>query len=209
MYCKICGFYSKNYHSLSLHIRRFHNITSREYYDMYERINNNGFCENCKKQTKFKQLGRGYNKFCGQSCSAIYFNLKRGKKKSPCQSCGSPIIKRNSTLFCSNKCFQIFRFTTRLNLWLNGEFKPDNRVIRKFLITLYGNKCSECGTLKWCGKDLILEVEHKNGNGDDTLPANVCLICPNCHSQTSTYKGKNFGKGRYKRRQRFLEGKSY
>ena len=38
---------------------------------------------------------------------------------------------------------------------------------------------------------------------------NIELLCPNCHAQTPTYKGKNKGNGRYSRKLRYQEGKSY
>jgi hypothetical protein len=53
------------------------------------------------------------------------------------------------------------------------------------------------------------ELEHKDGNSENNDPENLEWICPNCHSQTDTYKGKNFGNGRHKRKLRYQEGKSY
>ena len=56
---------------------------------------------------------------------------------------------------------------------------------------------------------IVLELEHIDGNSDNNDLKNVCLICPNCHSQTDTYKGKNVGQGRHYRRVRYAEGKSF
>ena len=61
----------------------------------------------------------------------------------------------------------------------------------------------------WNKKPIPLEVEHNDGNSDNNLMKNLSLICPNCHAQTPTYKGKNKGHGRYSRRLRYQEGKSY
>ena len=58
-------------------------------------------------------------------------------------------------------------------------------------------------------KKIVFELEHKDGNSENNQPENLCLICPNCHSQTDTYKNRNKGNGRFKRRQRYAEGKSY
>ena len=54
-----------------------------------------------------------------------------------------------------------------------------------------------------------MELEHKDGNSSNNSLDNVCLLCPNCHSQTDTYKNKNKGNGRHYRRLRYSEGKSY
>jgi len=72
-----------------------------------------------------------------------------------------------------------------------------------------GYKCDVCSLSSWNGKEVVLEVEHRDGNSENCSPDNVCLICPNCHSQTKTYKGKNRGNGRHYRRMRYAEGKSY
>lgn len=53
------------------------------------------------------------------------------------------------------------------------------------------DKCSECGIEKWNGKDISLHLDHINGINDDNRISNLRLLCPNCHSQTPTYAGKN------------------
>ncbi len=37
----------------------------------------------------------------------------------------------------------------------------------------------------------MLEVDHVDGNPDNHLPTNLRLLCPNCHSQTPTFRKKN------------------
>lgn len=56
-------------------------------------------------------------------------------------------------------------------------------------------KCSECGnTGEWNNRPLVLQLEHRNGKHDDHRLSNLCFLCPNCHSQTDTYAGKNADK---------------
>jgi Zn finger protein HypA/HybF involved in hydrogenase expression len=56
-------------------------------------------------------------------------------------------------------------------------------------------KCNECGITDWNGKDIILEIDHINGDNTDNRIENLRYLCPNCHSQTSTYKGRNINSG--------------
>ena len=59
------------------------------------------------------------------------------------------------------------------------------------------------------GKPIGLILDHIDGNSDNNSPNNLQLVCGNCDMQLPTYKGKNLGKGRYYRRIRYAEGKSY
>ena len=51
--------------------------------------------------------------------------------------------------------------------------------------------CLECGIADWLGKELVLQIDHVNGVKHDWRIENLRLLCPNCHSQTPTYGGRN------------------
>ena len=44
---------------------------------------------------------------------------------------------------------------------------------------------------EWLGKPITLEVHHKDGNHQNNELENLQLLCPNCHSYTDNWRGKN------------------
>jgi hypothetical protein len=70
--------------------------------------------------------------------------------------------------------------------------------IRKYLFAKYDNKCCRCSWKeknKTTGK-IPLEVNHKDGNHRNNKEGNLELLCPNCHSLTSSFRSLNKGSGR-------------
>lgn len=47
-----------------------------------------------------------------------------------------------------------------------------------------------CGINSWLGNPLTLELDHINGVRTDNRRENLRVLCPNCHSQTPTYRRK-------------------
>ena len=53
------------------------------------------------------------------------------------------------------------------------------------------NRCEICGIDSWNGKELQLELHHVDGNRNNHSLDNLMLLCPNCHSQTDTFRARN------------------
>jgi hypothetical protein len=64
--------------------------------------------------------------------------------------------------------------------------KPET--IKKRLIGERGYKCENCNLSVWLNKPICLELEHISGNRLDNTRENLKLLCPNCHSQTPTWR---------------------
>jgi 5-methylcytosine-specific restriction endonuclease McrA len=107
-------------------------------------------------------------------------------------------------------CQNNYQHGQRIFKWLHEGEKIDIRVIKRYLRETREYKCVECGISdSYNNKPITLELEHIDGNSDNNNLENLCWLCPNCHSQTSTYKAKNKGNGRAFRMKRYHEGKSY
>ncbi len=76
---------------------------------------------------------------------------------------------------------------------LKENCKHQRTVLRRYVIknNLIPYKCAICGCTKWQGRTLSLELDHINGINDDNRLENLRFLCPNCHSQTSTYGSRN------------------
>lgn len=161
-------------------------------------------CKNCKKDFHIKN--KETKLFCSKSCSASFNNKTRiYKNKSNyehfCECCGNFITGReNRNLkFCSDYCRKNNNYISYIKSWKDGfqngivgeyQISP---YIRKYLFEKHNNKCSIChwGEINTYSGKIPLEVEHIDGNFENNLEDNLTLLCPNCHSLTSTYKSLN------------------
>ncbi len=74
----------------------------------------------------------------------------------------------------------------------NSTYTNSDRLRRRLLKEgMLEEKCDECGLYEWRGQRLPLELEHKNGDNRDHRIGNLRVLCPNCHSQTPTWRGRN------------------
>ena len=78
---------------------------------------------------------------------------------------------------------ETFAVNTRRN---RGHLKQ-----RLLHLGLKQNCCERCGISEWQGEPLSVALHHINGDRLDNRLENLELLCPNCHSQTDTYSGRN------------------
>jgi transposase-like protein len=114
-----------------------------------------------------------------------------------------------------NECMRRFGFSR--NAWADavkrGRIEPRPRRIPTKLMLVNGSgynryhlkarllteglklaECERCGVKEWEGEPLAFELHHINGDGRDNRLENLQLLCPNCHSQTDTWGGRNKGR---------------
>ena len=77
---------------------------------------------------------------------------------------------------------------------LNGKYSqyPTGKLKKRLIDAgLKKNICEICNVDKWNGKQLTMHLDHIDGNRYNHNLENLRILCPNCHSQTDTYSGKN------------------
>jgi rubredoxin len=126
-------------------------------------------------------------------------------KERVCPQCGNTKRMHSDQVFCSHTCGNLSKRTEKIKLWLEGSDVLTTRGktgtrhwIRDYLLEECGYKCSKCGWGEinpYTGK-IPLELEHIDGDFTNNTKDNLEILCPNCHSLTSTYKGANKKAGR-------------
>jgi hypothetical protein len=163
-------------------------------------------CEHCEKEFRTKSAKR----FCSRRCS----NQHR-RRFASCLQCGNNFSGRKKT-FCNFKCQYDYEHQKFIEDWKAGKLSGNvnggrgqvSQHVRQYLREKYSNKCTRCG---WHETNPVtqlvpLTVEHIDGNSENSVEHNLDLICPNCHSLTSTYGSLNRGNGRKLRHSKVAPG---
>lgn len=149
------------------------------------------YCENCS----IEHTGDyGSGRFCSCKCARGFstkanrqdINLKVSKslsgRKQPIDRVS--VEKRKEATEKSK-----ITWTTKI---LESDFNDlSYESKRKRIIIEQKNCCNHCSISEWKNKPITLEIDHINGINDDNRRENLEAICPNCHSVTDTWRGRN------------------
>ncbi len=182
-------------------------------------------CENCDKQTD-EESKRFCTIRCARSFATKASRLERNKKiadslrgkssksreptihKFFCQYCSTGYAKKTSlgghVVHCSlnpNMILKESKWDKERELLLSLDYGqvPDSLKKEKIFRDQKGC-CNRCSLSEWLGEKITLEIEHKDGDHYNNSRENVELLCPNCHSLTDTWRGRNKTKSRSSKR---------
>lgn len=166
-------------------------------------------CEWCDKDID-GSFGSG--RFCDRSCSTRFSSNVNRKEKN--RKIASTLrvhpefvkCRKCEVLFVPGKTGGAVHCETHMQYNRNNKNPSFDRIKtdasrREYLKRERGHKCEVCKRKSWMKKKIPLELDHIDGDCRNNIKENLRLICPNCHAQTDTYKGKNVGRVKDSKRQ--------
>ena len=151
----------------------------------------------CEKQAKYK-LKNG--KYCcsknANQCSEQRLKNSKGLKKAYSEGRKQTPFTFDDRIKAGNVKYRKW-IKENINTTLCENSTASNDTVKRLLVklNLMSIVCKVCGTKNWQGKPIVLELDHINGINNDNRLHNLRLLCPNCHSQTETFRGRGINKG--------------
>ncbi len=150
-------------------------------------------CEKCKKE---HDGSFGSGRFCSKNCA-----FKREYERKKGSSSWINVLKEKDLVKYIQYCEKqredgiISHIKQSIKLKETYDKKPWGELgkdaKRRRVLDEQKHKCNVCGLSEWRGQKLTLEIEHKDGNHMNDNRENLEGLCPNCHSITETWRGRN------------------
>lgn len=157
--------------------------------------------KNCQKCNIEFIPSKGLIKFCSLSCRNNRGPRTETDKKKISAGIKKRLLENPKSTWSQEKQTEFENIYKRISIkaiqrgeenLLNEDFsKLKFERIRKRVILEQNKSCNICGLIEWRGKCLIFELNHIDGNNQNNDRTNLEALCPNCHSQTDTWRGRN------------------
>lgn len=165
-------------------------------------------CEHCGIIfiTSQASVNSGHGRFCSRKCKGEHQSALSAASPSPkkisctCNICDKKFfrwpstIKRNEKLFCSYKCWAIYRAQNVRGQnhwhWKGGSKKYPTQwaeFLREEIRERDGRKCSICGRTETENRRK-LDVHHIDYDKSNLSPDNLISLCNSCHPRTNFHR---------------------
>lgn len=143
-------------------------------------------CEICDKEFDSHRKLNGHKSVHREG--GRYSKSRRTKEAITCPNCQTLTYNPK---YCSSSCQHEYEWKERFQQIQNGNVLPEYHM-KRYIIETRGDKCESCGIgSEWNNKPLTLQMDHIDGNSDNNALDNLQILCPNCHTQTHTWCGRN------------------
>jgi hypothetical protein len=158
-------------------------------------------CESCKRD---HDGNFGSGRFCSMSCANTKRDLRGVPKTKQYEGLTDSEIaekKRLRSEICRKAAFERSRIKQleRASRIATGDWVELSKSEQKERVLKEQNyTCAMCPIgMEWNGLPLSFDMDHIDGDTGNNSRDNLRCVCPNCHSQTPTYKSKNASGKRY------------
>lgn len=151
----------------------------------------------CKKCNNEFVPQKGLKNFCSLSCRNSKPKTEEQKRRISEIMKNSEKVKeanirlRNINITKLKEAQSKRKKTWEDKLLLEDFDKLSYERLRKRIILEQKEKCNRCGLNEWLEEKISLELEHIDGNNENNERENLEVLCPNCHSLTKTWRGRN------------------
>jgi hypothetical protein len=142
-----------------------------------DRIEDELFIEICKR-----------SKSMAKACAELKLHFNSFKKRAIELKC---YITNQSGLGINKKGNGTKISLDEILSGLHPYYQTNKLRIRLIKEGIKKEQCEICKIETWLGKHVSLELDHIDGDSTNHKLKNLRIICPNCHSQTETYRSKN------------------
>ena len=142
----------------------------------------------CLKCGKEHDGSFGSGKYCSKSCANSRIRTEEVRKKISEGILNSGWWKSKDFSYNSSP----EKIEKNKKTWKSKRNYESAHVLtlKKWIKEEKNNQCEVCGVKEWNGKILPMEVDHIDGNIKNNDVKNLRVLCPNCHSQTPTWRKK-------------------
>lgn len=148
-------------------------------------------CEKCKNEF---EPSKGLINYCSLKCrNSREWSEDDKKIKSNAAKKSEKVKNLNSKITAEvRKRITITKKIKHKEKILNEEYnKLSFGRLRLRVLFEQDEKCNNCGLGEWLNQKIVLELEHIDGDHFNNKRDNLEMLCPNCHSLTTTWRGRN------------------